>query len=284
MSSSTEKCAVASQLCGQMVWREGELAFVRKLGTSNVAMLTFVGRKVRRYVHYNCECTVAREYKRTIPACYRCRTIGHRQDNCPHPIVSRCGYCGQRVRASEHGVSEHECTPLCFVCGEAPLTGSADCKEKFRRLQRPGIQTHGGPGKKTSKPSGNKDASSGKPLQANRPAAGNKMSNKNLKASGKSVKPPALQEGDFPPFANSNTEITYKLIASKQRIVDLETSDLGLSSEENVRAFPTSLCAVNVIDKCGTPWSMVTTSSCDDGKLAGFAAEYSMLTVAVYLV
>ncbi|KAK8776274.1 hypothetical protein V5799_030382 [Amblyomma americanum] len=58
-------------------WCEGEIAFVRKLGKSNIAVLTFVGRKVPRYVHYNCECTLVREYKRTIPACFRCGTIGH---------------------------------------------------------------------------------------------------------------------------------------------------------------------------------------------------------------
>ncbi|KAH6921978.1 hypothetical protein HPB50_007190 [Hyalomma asiaticum] len=169
---------------GKVVWSEGELAFVRKLGTSNVAMLTFVGRRVPRYVRYNCERTVVREYKRTIPACYHYRTIRARQDNCPHQDVSRCGYCGQRVSASEHGLSEHGCTPLCIVCGEAHLTGSADCKGKFHRLQRPRTQTHGGPGKKMSKPSGNKGASSGKRLQVNGPAAGNKTCKTNPKTFG----------------------------------------------------------------------------------------------------
>ncbi|KAH6935489.1 hypothetical protein HPB50_006210 [Hyalomma asiaticum] len=162
-------------LKGKSVWREGELAFVRKLGTSNLAMLTFVGRRLPRHVHYNCECSVVGEYKRTIPASYSCGTIGHQQDNCPHPDVSRCGYCGQGVRASER------------------------------------IQTHRGSGKKTSKPSGNKGASSGKPGQVNGPAAGNNTSKKNPKTSGQSVKPPALQEGDFPPLANSNAETTYKV-------------------------------------------------------------------------
>ncbi|KAH7958897.1 hypothetical protein HPB49_006363 [Dermacentor silvarum] len=70
-----------TSLKGKVVWREGDLAFVRKLGTSNVAVLTFVGRREPRYVHYNCECAVVREYKRTVPACYHCGTIGHRIDN-----------------------------------------------------------------------------------------------------------------------------------------------------------------------------------------------------------
>ncbi|KAK8764039.1 hypothetical protein V5799_033352 [Amblyomma americanum] len=67
-----------ASLKNKVKWREGEIAFVRKLGKSNVAVLTFVGRKVPRYVHYNCEWTLVREYKRTIPACFRCGTIGHR--------------------------------------------------------------------------------------------------------------------------------------------------------------------------------------------------------------
>ncbi|KAK8761694.1 hypothetical protein V5799_027039 [Amblyomma americanum] len=51
-----------ASLKNKVKWREGEIAFVRKLGKSNIAVLTFVGRKVPRYVHYNCECTLVREY------------------------------------------------------------------------------------------------------------------------------------------------------------------------------------------------------------------------------
>ncbi|KAK8758710.1 hypothetical protein V5799_003657 [Amblyomma americanum] len=81
-------------LKNKVKWRESEIAFVRKLVKSNLAVLTFVGRKASRYVHYNCECTLVREYTRTIPACFRCGTIGHRVDNCPYPDIGRCGFCG----------------------------------------------------------------------------------------------------------------------------------------------------------------------------------------------
>ncbi|KAH7986140.1 hypothetical protein HPB52_025185 [Rhipicephalus sanguineus] len=185
-----------ASLKGKVVWREGELAFVRKLGTSNVAVLTFVGRRVPRYVHYNCECTVVREYKKTVPACYRCGTVGHWIDNCPHPDVAKCGYCGQKIGASEQGLAEHECAPLCMVCGEAHLTGSANCKGKFRRLQRPGNQ-QGAPRNKTSKASGNGGSSSGKSGQATGPAPENKTSKKN--------------EGDFSPFDTGNAATTSKV-------------------------------------------------------------------------
>ncbi|KAH7958578.1 hypothetical protein HPB49_002907 [Dermacentor silvarum] len=235
MSNRMEKCVEASSPCGRtrqrhhlkarwcsarVIWPSCE-----SLGTSNVAVLTFVGRRVPRYVHYNCECAVVRECKRTVPACYQCGTIGHRIDNCPHPDVTRCGYCGQRVGASEQGLAEHECTPSCMVCGEAHLTGSADCKGKFRRLQRPRTQQQGAPSNKTSKPADNGGASSGKSGKATGPATGNKaarensagnktsssMENKNRKTSGQSAKPPAFQEGDFPPLGNSKVAITCKV-------------------------------------------------------------------------
>lgn len=112
-----------------------------------------------------------------------------------------------------------------MVCGEAHLTGSADCKGKFRRLQRPRTQQQGAPSNKTSKPTDNGGASSGKSGKATGPATGNKAArensagnktssskeNKNRKTSGQSAKPPAFQEGDFPPLGNSKAAITSKV-------------------------------------------------------------------------
>ncbi|KAK8769881.1 hypothetical protein V5799_013654 [Amblyomma americanum] len=43
----------AATLKNKVKWREGDIAFVRKLGKSNLAVLTFVGRKAPRYVQYN---------------------------------------------------------------------------------------------------------------------------------------------------------------------------------------------------------------------------------------
>ncbi|KAH7937538.1 hypothetical protein HPB49_012881 [Dermacentor silvarum] len=154
-----------------------------------------------------------------------CGTVGHRIDNCPHPDMARCGSCGQRVGASEQGLAEHECTPSCMVCGEAHLTGSADCNGKFRRLQRPRSQQQEAPSNKTTKPTDNGGAPSVKSGKATAPAtgskaarensAGNKTSsckeNKNRKTSWQSAKPPAFQEGDFPPLGNSKAAITFKV-------------------------------------------------------------------------
>lgn len=99
-----------------------------------------------------------------------------------------------------------------MVCGEAHLTGSANCKGKFRRLQRPGNQ-QGAPRNKTSKASGNGGSSSGKSGQASGPAPENKTSkkNKNRNAPGQSVKTPLSQEGDFSPLDTSNAATTSKV-------------------------------------------------------------------------
>ncbi|KAH7959093.1 hypothetical protein HPB49_008159 [Dermacentor silvarum] len=45
----------SESLQNKIQWRAGELADIRKLGNSNVAALTFVGKVVPRFVHYNSE-------------------------------------------------------------------------------------------------------------------------------------------------------------------------------------------------------------------------------------
>ncbi|KAH7953261.1 hypothetical protein HPB49_006671 [Dermacentor silvarum] len=48
----------SDSLQNKIQWRAGELADIRKLGNSNVAALTFVGKVVPRFVHYNSEVTL----------------------------------------------------------------------------------------------------------------------------------------------------------------------------------------------------------------------------------
>lgn len=128
----------SESLQNKVQWRAGQLADIRKLGNSNVAALTFVGKVVPRFVHYNSEVTLVRAYKRTIPACVRCGTVGHRTDICPSPDNDKCGLCGVTVPTTDGVKAPHECIPSCAVCGQAHATNSRDCKGKFRQLKVPG--------------------------------------------------------------------------------------------------------------------------------------------------
>lgn len=144
---SVHNLETSASLKHSVQWRGGELVYARKLGNSNVAVLTFAGRKVPRFVHYNAELTPVREYKKTVPACYRCGALGHRADICPNPVTERCSLCGQNVGAGPEGMAPHECNPTCIVCGGPHLTSSRECTEKFIRLQQPGSRTSGTPTK-----------------------------------------------------------------------------------------------------------------------------------------
>ncbi|XP_077507602.1 uncharacterized protein LOC144133114 [Amblyomma americanum] len=138
---SVHNLETSESLKHSVQWRGGDLVHVRKLGKSNVAVLTFEGRSVPRYVHYNAELTPVKEYKKTVPACYRCGTLGHRVDNCPTPVKERCGLCGQNVGLGTEGMAPHVCNPMCLICGGPHLTSSRECTAKFIKLPQPGPRT-----------------------------------------------------------------------------------------------------------------------------------------------
>lgn len=203
----------SASLKAKIHWRGGNIAFIRKLGKTSVALLTFEGHHVPRFVHYNSVVTPVREYKRTIPACYCCGTVGHRPELCPHPNDQRCGHCGQVVGASEEGMTPHECKPSCLVCGEEHLTGSPACKAKFRRLQQTGGQ-HGGRGSLQQRP---KHKTSDVTPEGRQPGATNqtpktnqqvphppKTSQASQKTSSKTPDQgaPVFQAGEFPPLTS----------------------------------------------------------------------------------
>ncbi|KAH7959965.1 hypothetical protein HPB49_015597 [Dermacentor silvarum] len=121
---------------GRCVGPRGNITFVRKLHKTSLALLTFEGHHVPRFVHYNSAVTSLGEYKRTISTCYCCGTVGHRPELCPHPNDQRGCHLWSRL-------APHECKPSCLVCGEGHHTGSQACEAIFRRLQQPG-SLHGG--------------------------------------------------------------------------------------------------------------------------------------------
>ncbi|KAH7932955.1 hypothetical protein HPB49_005276 [Dermacentor silvarum] len=215
----------STTLKSKVQWRGGEIAFIRKLGKSTIALLTFVGHRVPRYVHYNSVVTVVREYKRTIPACFRCGTIGDRPDLCPNPQDNRCGHCGETVAVLEDSnMAPHECTPSCIVCGGGHLTGLQDCKAKFRRLQQPGNPTGQRTQPRTAVPSGpvttskaptpsnktTKGTTGPAPLASTLPGRAPK--------SPRSTNPKASRDPDVPTFQDGDSRLSRALRLAHQRI------------------------------------------------------------------
>ncbi|KAH7936949.1 hypothetical protein HPB49_006525 [Dermacentor silvarum] len=95
----------------KLEWIDGEILYVRKLGTSNVAVVTFKGRRIPRFIHYCSEDVPVRYYKKTVPASYLCGTLGHRADACPNPDDQRCIHCGANVNITPSGPKKHNCQP-----------------------------------------------------------------------------------------------------------------------------------------------------------------------------
>ncbi|KAH7946828.1 hypothetical protein HPB52_004902 [Rhipicephalus sanguineus] len=212
-------------------------------------MVTFKGRRVPRYIHYCSENVSVRYYKKTVPACYRCGTVGHRLDACPNPDNRRCIHCSAKVDIAPDGPAEHECQPECLVCGENHFTSSAQCVGKFRKAWKPAAPQpqHGQKSKQGGPPSPPK---TGAKQQSKR----NKPKPSNVPAGQKS-KPPTFQAGDFPQLASppklvsnwagvssqsptttaaspSHPEIIKQLEAMKKRIEILEHENQMLKATQ----------------------------------------------------
>lgn len=103
------------------------------LGQSKTALLTFEGDTVPRAVYFYGGELLCYHYRKTRQACQNCMTAGHRSDVCPTPQVSKCPQCG-----TANPAPEHPCSPKCALCGEeGHVTGTKDCKKKFRNSRIP---------------------------------------------------------------------------------------------------------------------------------------------------
>ncbi|KAH7941768.1 hypothetical protein HPB49_017212 [Dermacentor silvarum] len=98
---------IEATLRESLYWPEGKILHVRRLGTSN---------KVKpRYVSYDALLIPVQRYKKTVPACCRCGSVGHRPDSCPGPKPDLCGICGKAVPLTDGARAPHECTPTCAL-------------------------------------------------------------------------------------------------------------------------------------------------------------------------
>lgn len=99
----------------------------RMLGETKTAVITFFGPIVPRYVYYMGGELPCFPYKNTIQFCKTCKQTGHRTDVCPNPHLPVCHNCGTREPQPDH-----DCNPVCATCGEKHLTGSKECKRRFK--------------------------------------------------------------------------------------------------------------------------------------------------------
>ncbi|KAH6930798.1 hypothetical protein HPB50_019322 [Hyalomma asiaticum] len=135
-------------------WRDGEITHIRRLGTSNKVRLTFSGKVKPRYVHYDALLIPVQQYKKTVPACGLCGSIGHRPDACPGPKPDICGLCGSAAALVDGARAPHECAPRCSLCAGPHVTGDRTCKARYREPRPPPKAVPSGPrpkGKKKKK-------------------------------------------------------------------------------------------------------------------------------------
>ncbi|KAH8034401.1 hypothetical protein HPB51_023649 [Rhipicephalus microplus] len=102
----------------------------KRLGTTNVVVLTFEHANIPRNVLIFGENNPVQKYRKTVPTCSRCGTIGHRNDVCPNPSAppNSCPSCGK----SNVNLADHECPTGCLLCNGPHTTGARECPKRFR--------------------------------------------------------------------------------------------------------------------------------------------------------
>ncbi|KAL1437706.1 hypothetical protein MTO96_048663 [Rhipicephalus appendiculatus] len=124
----------------------------RRLGTTNVVVLTFEHADIPRNVLVFGEDNPVQRYRKTIPTCSNCGKVGHRTDVCPNPTApsSRCPTCGK----TGVDLANHECLACCLLCNGAHITGARECPKRYRRPvgtpSRPASSTRGDSCERTS--------------------------------------------------------------------------------------------------------------------------------------
>ncbi|KAH7946606.1 hypothetical protein HPB52_001850 [Rhipicephalus sanguineus] len=131
----------------ELYWPRGTILAVRKLGECAAAVVTFEDPKLPRFHFYHCVATYIRPYKKTVPACTRCGTIGHRPPECPHPTPTQCAMCGiPTPKASLTTIA----TPIASSATAPTRLGKSGCAAKYWKPKPP--STFRGPTSSSSQP------------------------------------------------------------------------------------------------------------------------------------
>ncbi|KAH9379060.1 hypothetical protein HPB48_001339 [Haemaphysalis longicornis] len=233
------KFVTEQDISGVIYSPEAQNLNIRKLGQTNVAVLTFEGRKVTRHIFYWNEAIPVRLYRKTTPACPRCGAVGHRADVCPTPNAQRGQACGE----AQPGL-EHNCTPTCLICGDSHLTGSADCAAKFRH-RRPGTVRNSGTNKNTNPRGAGNDQPSGaeRQLQHQRKGDGEDPGNQGRRHTETATNPPAADHtkvsswawvASFPPPSLAIQALKAENIQLKQELEQLRQEIRTIKAERSL--------------------------------------------------
>ncbi|KAH7931599.1 hypothetical protein HPB52_025542 [Rhipicephalus sanguineus] len=112
----------------ELVAPETQILQARMMGQTNIALVTFEGLKVPRYVRlYGAELRCYPHRPRQL-VCKICHKLGHRDDHCPTPHVVICPTCG-----TDNPTPLHPCTPHCKSCDGAHPTTDPNCPRRERQ-------------------------------------------------------------------------------------------------------------------------------------------------------
>ncbi|KAH7950197.1 hypothetical protein HPB49_020856 [Dermacentor silvarum] len=100
----------------------------RMMGQTNIALVTFEGLRVPRFVRFLGAELRCYPHRPRQPVCKTCLKLGHRADHCPTPDVTICEQCG-----IENPTPSHPCSPRCKSCGGDHPTTEPKCPQRQRQ-------------------------------------------------------------------------------------------------------------------------------------------------------
>lgn len=118
----------SSTLVDELLTPGTQILQARMMGQTNVALVTFEGLKVPRYVRfYGAELRCYPHRPRQL-VCKICHRLGHWADHCPTPHVLICATCG-----TDNPAPSHPCTPHCRSCDGSHPTSDPNCPRRARQ-------------------------------------------------------------------------------------------------------------------------------------------------------